>query len=631
MGWQEDLQQLDAELAAGRIDQHEHRRRRDDLLAEASSGAAVYPSTPRWQSTNPGRAERPRTEQRGRAEPPAKQPVPDAAALLRTDRPTTAPSPADAKQTDAMAHPSAAITAQHTVPTGSATSDAGGPAPSTRPRAGSADGSLAAQQETAPSATGGQNPAEAQRATAARQAATWQPAAAARPPAQQHTATYPSPAADRRPAARQPTEEQPTDEQPVERPATEEHAPGRQARSSRTEPGPAAAQPTTPHQAPRRETAPAAPQPSAPEPDASRQAADRQATSPEPTAQRDAAQQVTAPQAATEQAAPQANAAPAAGPLPPVAPQRTAAQQTTPQPAPNHQPAPQWPHWTPAQQAVPQRAGHQGNAVMTGSRPPVVPRPTAHQPGTPQPTAPFQTGSFQTGPFQTGPFQTGPGQTDADGEQFPADAAAPEPRTRRKPTWMFVSLGLLLVLAAIIGGAWWLGGESGQPATQPAGQAAPAPPQLALEERLPPLPGQPAKDSSTMSVERGAELGLYSAEAGVVFTEHGATEVIYRGSGDGPDGYLVLVVPTADRENATAVADYLEQTALASGFTSTPVAGDTGVTGRNDAGQLSGSWYVSDEKVVSVWVSQPLDADETMLTPRLERTIDALRDPLPAG
>ncbi|MGH3622016.1 MAG: hypothetical protein ACRDQ5_09530 [Sciscionella sp.] len=41
MSWQDDLRQLDAELSAGEISIDEHRRRRDDLLATASSTAAT--------------------------------------------------------------------------------------------------------------------------------------------------------------------------------------------------------------------------------------------------------------------------------------------------------------------------------------------------------------------------------------------------------------------------------------------------------------------------------------------------------------------------------------------------------------------------------------------------------------
>jgi hypothetical protein len=112
MSWQEDLRQLDADLAAGRIEPAAHRRQRDELLA-AASGSTVpspvpsplrRPGGPRsWQSTNPAAAP-----------PPALRPVPKPVTprerpWMRTPQPapapsgipalpdhmTTAPSPAD--------------------------------------------------------------------------------------------------------------------------------------------------------------------------------------------------------------------------------------------------------------------------------------------------------------------------------------------------------------------------------------------------------------------------------------------------------------------------------------------------------------------------------------------------------
>lgn len=50
MSWQEELEQLDAQLAEGRIDAQEHRRRADDLLAGVSGPT---PSARTWRSQSP--------------------------------------------------------------------------------------------------------------------------------------------------------------------------------------------------------------------------------------------------------------------------------------------------------------------------------------------------------------------------------------------------------------------------------------------------------------------------------------------------------------------------------------------------------------------------------------------------
>lgn len=94
MSWQDELRRLDAELATGKISLHDHRKQRDELLAAASGGFTPSPvasplSPPQWPT-----------------EPPP-EPTPNAsAALLASDRPTSAPSPADERPTDSMRYPS---------------------------------------------------------------------------------------------------------------------------------------------------------------------------------------------------------------------------------------------------------------------------------------------------------------------------------------------------------------------------------------------------------------------------------------------------------------------------------------------------------------------------------------------
>ncbi|EHR48582.1 hypothetical protein SacmaDRAFT_0272 [Saccharomonospora marina XMU15] len=91
MGWQEQLRRLDAELAQGGITVEQHRRQREEVLAEASG----IPEPPR-AGTAPA-TERDQAERK-----------PGSSSLLDTDVPTTAPSPADERATDSMPYPKAA-------------------------------------------------------------------------------------------------------------------------------------------------------------------------------------------------------------------------------------------------------------------------------------------------------------------------------------------------------------------------------------------------------------------------------------------------------------------------------------------------------------------------------------------
>lgn len=74
MTWQESLRQLDARLANGEIGAADYRKERDEILAEASSGAGgATPKTDLWTSTNPVRVV-PAPAPNGTSGPPPVQP-----------------------------------------------------------------------------------------------------------------------------------------------------------------------------------------------------------------------------------------------------------------------------------------------------------------------------------------------------------------------------------------------------------------------------------------------------------------------------------------------------------------------------------------------------------------------------
>lgn len=85
MSWQERLRRLDVDLAAGKLSGRQYAIIRDSLLAEAAEIAALNAELRR-----PARA-------RAKARPAG-----GARALLHTDRPTTAPSPADQEPTESI-------------------------------------------------------------------------------------------------------------------------------------------------------------------------------------------------------------------------------------------------------------------------------------------------------------------------------------------------------------------------------------------------------------------------------------------------------------------------------------------------------------------------------------------------
>ncbi|WP_037315685.1 hypothetical protein [Amycolatopsis orientalis] len=239
----------------------------------------------------------------------------------------------------------------------------------------------------------------------------------------------------------------------------------------------------------------------------------------------------------------------------------------------------------------------------------------------------------------------------------PLPPLAPEPGPRhgapaedyavtggRKPTWLFLGAGVLVVLALIIGGTLWLGSSSSsnvaeQPtvAQPPDGLSGLAPSsqpnsaQTPLEDRLPALPGTPSKDNSTMSVAKGVELNLYSKAAADYLTSKNITSVTYKGSNEGTNGYLVLVIPANDAKDATAIVNYFRENSINAGLREQRVGDRLALVGANKNGQLSGIGYVSGTMAVTTWVSQPLGGDSQALDTRLEQTLTSLDTVLPSS
>lgn len=218
---------------------------------------------------------------------------------------------------------------------------------------------------------------------------------------------------------------------------------------------------------------------------------------------------------------------------------------------------------------------------------------------------------------------------------------------KSKPTWLYLGAGVLAVLALIISGAVWLGSSpSANVAEKPPTPSIAQPPdgisgvapsgqpnsvQTPIEDRLPTLPGTPSKDNSTMSVAKGAELNLYSRAAADYLTAKGVTSVTYKGSSEGTNSYLVLVIPTNEAKDATAVVKYFRENSINAGLREQRIGDRLALVGANKNGQLSGFGYVSGTMAVTAWVSQPLGGDSKALDTRLEQTLISLDDVLPAG
>jgi len=247
-------------------------------------------------------------------------------------------------------------------------------------------------------------------------------------------------------------------------------------------------------------------------------------------------------------------------------------------------------------------------------------------------------------------YLTVEGRVDGSASRFPpiGPSAAPPPAERdtasadsgrhrdadgKRPTWLFLGLGVLVVLALIVGGTMWLGSDeptSNQASSPSVAPSAPSGLLGSVEDRLPELPGTQNTANSTMSLDRAVELGVLEKPSAEVLRSSGATEVIFRGSAVEAGSNLVLVAPTPGAANAEAAVEQLYRSALSNGFSEVQADLRTAVGSTGDT-QVRATWYTSGGMIVNVGVSQTAKKSDTPLTGRLDQLVMALRAVLPPG
>ena len=200
---------------------------------------------------------------------------------------------------------------------------------------------------------------------------------------------------------------------------------------------------------------------------------------------------------------------------------------------------------------------------------------------------------------------------------------------RGRPTWLFLGLGVLLVLSMIVAAIAWLGSGTGQDAAPQASSPASDARTPQLDELVPQMPGKQNPNNSTMSVAKALQLGLFPASTADLLNANGAAKVIYRGAADGDVSYLVLVVPTSNPVSAQTVVEKLYQGALAGGFKPVQSALRT-VSGKDGNVFLNTTWYGSGNNVVSIGIAEPYRG-QAGLSGDLNKAVTTLEAVLPVS
>lgn len=198
-----------------------------------------------------------------------------------------------------------------------------------------------------------------------------------------------------------------------------------------------------------------------------------------------------------------------------------------------------------------------------------VPPPVA----APLPKRPVRQPDAAFGPAPSRGQQTEPiglPRTQPTASRSPVDRPASRtPGTVR--TWLFLGLGLFLVLALMAAGLWWLTSDDRNDNEQaggrtPATRSEPTtttttPPDLV--DRLPQLPGALNQDSGTYTVAEGAQRKLFGAGEQAVFRDNGVRRVTWKGStresAGGQAGFVALAAENKDARAARYTAQELRE------------------------------------------------------------------------
>ncbi|TCP57181.1 hypothetical protein EV191_1011134 [Tamaricihabitans halophyticus] len=264
---------------------------------------------------------------------------------------------------------------------------------------------------------------------------------------------------------------------------------------------------------------------------------------------------------------------------------------------------------------------------------PSQPSPGQPSPSQPSPGPPAQPGGGLpplAGPAPV-PMPSAAGKPLADDAELTR-----KPRVDRRGRLLYggVAAGLVLALVAV---GIWLSGDPAEPTAandQVAANQQQAPgPANELDSLMPALPGVANENNSSVTVEKGRQLGLYTKEEATILEENNVSGVTYRGSANEGIGYAILVAENEDDAGAKQTTQALHDELVRTGFEPGPeVPREPDLRVLKRLSEQSNTYrvvYQSGDYTVRMGLAQMPAAQESALATEFEQMIGTVLEKFP--
>ncbi len=209
-----------------------------------------------------------------------------------------------------------------------------------------------------------------------------------------------------------------------------------------------------------------------------------------------------------------------------------------------------------------------------------------------------------------------------------ATARPPRGSGRASPALVVI---VAVVVLAVVGGAVWYIGFSGEEPADTADRQAAAPAHVDIAGIA--LPGTQVRNTGDMDVAEARRLQVLSEAESTLLEKASITRVGYTGTADGDYRYLLYSYPAADPDAAAAATDHVDdiqqQIGLRPGDAGDAPDGVRVSTITNDRAAALRALYTSGDATIQLCVLQVPTGDAGQLRQRFDKALDIVAEAAP--